>query len=94
MRHSDDSKLGGGDRWENVKQGRCKILAWYVLIAEGEGCLNVRFLCPLSATWKRGCLGGKGVSPDMKVMSGLYTDTDTLILIVQILPVSELLVEG
>ena len=42
----------------------------------------------------RGCLGGKGVSPDMKVMSGLYTDTDTLILIVQILPVSELLVEG
>ena len=39
-------------------------------------------------------MGGKGVSPDMKVMSGLYTDTDTLILIVQILPVSELLVEG
>ena len=42
----------------------------------------------------QGVFGRKGVSPDMKVMSGLYTDTDTLILIVQILPVSELLVEG
>ena len=62
VRHSDDSKLGGGDRWENVKQGRCKILAWYVLIAEGEGCLNVRFLCPLSATWKsmQGVFGREG----------------------------------